>query len=93
MYNASVSYRYMWPQNWIGIGLSIGIGKSPLAPLCQRGVIPPFGLRPSLRLRRASGSERAVSDPEGKMEVGRDFTNQCRYYYEAVNIKLAEKGA
>ena len=27
---------------------------------------PPFGLRPSLRLRRASGSERAVSDPEGK---------------------------
>jgi hypothetical protein len=32
----------------------------------QRGVIPPFGLRPSLRLRRASGSERAVSDPEGK---------------------------
>jgi len=26
----------------------------------------PFGLRPSLRLRRASGSERAVSDPEGK---------------------------
>ncbi len=82
MHNASVSYRYMWPQNWIGIGLSIGIGKSPLAPLCQRGVIPPFGLRP-----------RAVSDPEGKMEVGRDFTNQCRYYYEAVNIKLAEKGA
>ena len=27
---------------------------------------PPFSLRPSLRLRRASGSERAVSDPEGK---------------------------
>ena len=43
--------------------------KIPLDPPClpagrllQRGIItPPFGLRPSLRLRRASGSERAVS--------------------------------
>jgi glutamate synthase domain-containing protein 2/FAD/FMN-containing dehydrogenase/ferredoxin len=31
---------------------------------------PPFSLRPSLRLRRAYGSERAVSDPEGKVGLG-----------------------
>jgi len=31
--------RYQGSQN----GIDTNMGKSPLSPLCQRGVIPPFG--------------------------------------------------